>query len=179
MMRVLGTLFFIWVMAITPMFAQSQKDNEAKLLSAVQQLRHMNGNWSVTTEFLNENGSVVKSFQGSYQFNWVVIDKVLSGQSEIPEMKQRSGILFYVNEKKMSIEMASVGADGNLWLMTGAAGDETRSTSPFRSADGKETQMRFTRFNVKPESFESKMEYTQDGGKIWLPGNHQIFTRRS
>ena len=33
--------------------------------------------------------------------------------------------------------------------------------------------LRFTRFNVKPNSFESKMEYTNDNGEIWKLGNHQ------
>lgn len=156
---------------------QDPKNDPHKLSSAVEQLRHTNGNWLVTTEFLNEDGSVAKAVQGTYRFNWVVPDRVLSGQSEIPELKQRAGILFYVNEKKLTVEMVSVGADGNLWIMAGAAGEEVRTAQPFRSLDGKETQLRFTRYNVKPDSFESKMEYTQDGGKTWLPGNHQSFRR--
>ncbi len=61
--------------------------------------------------------------------------------------------------------------------MTEAADDETRTTPPFRSAEGKQTQLRFTRYSVKPDSFESKMEYTTDSGKKWLPGNHQVFRR--
>jgi hypothetical protein len=47
-----------------------------------------------------------------------------------------------VNEKKKSIEMVSVGGDGKLWIMTGAVGDEVRSTQPFRTTDGKESQLR-------------------------------------
>lgn len=148
-----------------------------KISRAIAQLRHTHGNWSVTTEFLNEDGSIVKAVQGTYRFAWVVPDRVLSGQSEIPELKQKSAILFYVNEKKQTIEMTSVGADGHLWVMSGAADTETRTTQPFRSADGKETQLRFTRYNLKPDSFESKMEHTTDGGKTWLPGNHQLFRR--
>lgn len=155
----------------------NQADTAAKLARGVAQLRHIHGNWTVTTEFLNENGSVAKAVQGTYRFQWVVPDRVLRGESEIPELKQKSGLLFYVSEKKLTIEMTSVGADGNLWVMTGAADEEVRTTRPFRSADGKETQMRFTRYNVKADSFESKMEYTQDGGKTWLSGNHQVFRR--
>ncbi len=148
-----------------------------KLSKAVEQLRHAHGNWTVTTKFLNEDGTVAKAVQGTYHFAWVVPDRVLSGQSEIHELKQKSGILFYVNEKKQIIEMTSVGADGHLWVMSGAVGEETRTTQPFRGADSKETQLRFTRYNVKPNGFESKMEYTADGGKTWLPGNHQLFRR--
>jgi len=31
--------------------------------------------------------------------------------------------------------------------------------------------------NVKPDSFESKMEYTRDAGTTWLSGNRQVFRR--
>lgn len=148
-----------------------------KLSNAIEQLRHTHGHWAVTTEFLNEDGSVAKAVRGTYRFAWVVPDRVLSGQSAIPELKQVSGILFYVSEKRQTIEMTSVGADGTLWIMCGVAGEETRTTPPFPGADGKETQLRFIRYNVQPDSFESKMEYTTDGGKTWRPGNHQIFRR--
>jgi len=37
--------------------------------------------------------------------------------------------------------------------------------------------MRFTRYNVANDKFESRMEYTDDGGKSWKPGNHQSFRR--
>lgn len=155
--------------------AQEQKSNG--FAKAVQELQHAHGNWAVTTEFLKPDGSVARTVNGTYRFNWVVPDRVLAGQTEIPELKQTSAILFYVNEPRQIIEMVSVGADGNLWVMTGAAGSDTRMTKPFPTADGKTSQLRFTRYNVKPDSFESKMEYTEDGGKTWLPGNHQIFRR--
>lgn len=156
---------------------QNQKADPQKPAPAVEQLRHAQGRWSVTTEFLNEDGSVARAVQGTYRFDWVVPDRVLSGQSEIPELKQKSAILFYVNESKFIIEMVAVGADGNLWVMTGPADEEWRTTAPFRGPDGKDRQLRFTRYNVQPDSFESKMEYTTDGGKTWVRGNHQVFRR--
>lgn len=158
--------------------AAKRDSTESESLSrAVAELRHAHGNWSVTTEFLKGDGSVARATKGTYRFSWVIPDRVLTGQSDIPELKQSSGILFYVNEKKLTIEMCSVGADGHLWVMSGAAKDEIRTTQPFRSEDGKEMRLRFTRYNVKPNGFESRMEYTNDDGKTWLPGNHQIFTR--
>ncbi len=39
--------------------------------------------------------------------------------------------------------------------------------------------LRFTRFNVAADSFESRMEYTDDDGETWKPGNHQTFHRAS
>jgi len=73
--------------------------------------------------------------------------------------------------------MASVGMDGRLWVMTGPIGGETRTTPPFPTAAGKESQLRFTREKVQPDRFESRMDYTEDGGRSWKPGNHQVFRR--
>lgn len=122
-----------------------------KLDASVEQLRHAAGRWSVVTEFLKDDGSVGRSVSGTYTFEWVVPDRVITGQSDIPELKLRSALLFYVNEKKQVIEMSSVGADGQLWVMTGPLGDETRYTPSFDGADG---------------------------GKTWKAGNHQVFRRQ-
>lgn len=144
---------------------------------SVDQLRHTVGRWSTTTEFLRPDGSVARSVKGTYEFEWVVPDRVVRGRSEIPDLKQTAGILFYVNEAAKTIEMVSVGADGQLWTMTGPLGGETRQTQAFKTPEGKDGRLRFTRFNVTPDRFESRMEHTEDGGKTWAPGNHQVFER--
>jgi hypothetical protein len=125
---------------------------------------------------LNDDGSVAKSVTGTYEFSWVVPDRVVSGKSEIPELKQTAGILFYINETQGLIEMVSVGGDGKLWIMTGPLGGEERLSQEYKTANGM-AQLRFTRFNVAPDAFESRMDYTEDGGATWLPGNHQTFRR--
>lgn len=148
------------------------------ITTAVAQLRHAHGQWQVTTEFLKPDGSVDRSVEGSYRFEWVVPDRVLSGRSDLPELERTSAILFYLREASGEIEMVSVGADGRLWVMTGPAGGETRTTPPFENSAGGQSRLRFTRFNVEPDRFESRMEYSSDGGTTWLPGNHQVFTRQ-
>jgi len=148
------------------------------LQAGVEQLQSIIGEWRVVTEFMNSDGSVASTANGTYQFEWVVPDRVVTGRSSIPELGQSSGILFYVNEGKKIIEMISVGKDGHLWIMSGPAGGETRTTPPTPLSDGSIIQLRFTRYNVSPDRFESKMELTNDGGSTWLPGNHQVFVRK-
>lgn len=159
----------------TPVLAQ-QPDSLA-LQRSIDELRSSIGKWSVVTEFLNPDGTVAQSVTGTYQFSWVVPDRVVTGESRIPEMRQASGILFYINEAKRHIEMVSVGPDGALWIMTGPLGGNHRLTQEFPTRDGGTGQLRFTRYNVSPNAFESRMEYTSDGGKTWTPGNHQQFQR--
>ncbi|MDH5235386.1 MAG: hypothetical protein OEW77_10540 [Gemmatimonadota bacterium] len=156
--------------------AQPPADPEA-LRHSVEQLRSIVGRWNVETEYLDDDGSVARAVRGTYDFTWVILDRVISGKSEIPELQQVAGILFYVNTAKRIIEMVSVGGDGRLWVMTGPLGGEARTTPPFATAGGGSAQLRFTRFNVTSDLFESRMEYTEDGGQTWKPGNHQTFRR--
>jgi len=170
---VLGTLLLGPVAAA----AAQAPPEPTPLERSIEQLRTSVGRWAVTTDFLKEDGSVARSVEGTYEFAWIVPDRVVSGKSAIPALQQTSGILFFVNDKEGVIEMVSVGADGRLWEMIGPLGGEVRTTPEFKTADGGSGQLRFTRYNVSPDAFESKMEYTTDGGRTWLPGNHQQFRR--
>lgn len=169
-----------WVCLWFAIHAQvvAQQPNEvAALEHSVDQLRAVVGRWEVVTQFLNEDGSVAGQATGTYEFSWVVPDRVLTGQSDIPELNQTTGILFYVNEAAREIEMVSVAGDGRLWIMTGPLGGEERLSQEYPTVGGGVGRLRFTRFNVSPDRFESRMEYTEDGGRTWRPGNHQVFRR--
>jgi hypothetical protein len=154
-----------------------QSADKAAVERAIQQLRDTHGRWSVTTEFLKPDGSVARTATGTYSFDWVLEDRILRGESAIPELGTRSGILFYVNESRSEIEMASVGRDGQLWVMTGPANGETRTTPDQTMPDGSRMRLRFTRYNISRDRFESRMEVSTDGGATWTPGNHQVFAR--
>lgn len=155
-----------------------QKDNQQALAHSVDELRHVIGEWSVVTQFLSPKGDVAQEVNGTYQFYWVVEDRVVSGRSDIPTLGQSSAILFYINEEAQAIEMSAVGKDGKLWIMTGKLGEDSRETAYYSPEPNVEQKLRFTRFNVKADSFESKMEYTLDRGDTWTQGNHQLFTRK-
>jgi hypothetical protein len=168
----------ILLATVPPLAAQATPDSAA-LQRSVNDLRRSIGRWNVTTEFLAPDGSVARSVTGTYEFAWVVPNRVVSGKSDIPEMRQVSGILFYVNEVKQVIEMVAVGGDGNLWVMTGPLGGNTRRSQEYTARDGGTGQLRFTTYNVTDDAFESKMEYTSDGGTspsagstatTWWPG---------
>jgi hypothetical protein len=172
MKRVAALLLFL----VLP-FAEATETAPIGFDAAVQQLRSAAGAWEVKTTQYGDDGAVARTACGTYRFDWIVPDRVLAGRSDIPDWKQASGILFYVNERRSTIEMASVGPDGTLWVMTGPAGSETRTTPPVPTSDGGTMQLRFTRFNVTPDRFESRMEVSLDGGSSWRPGNHQVFER--
>ena len=149
----------------------------APLAASIDELRHVVGRWNVTTEFLRDDGSVARAVQGTYEFEWVVPDTVVRGVSHIPSLDQRAAILLFVNPRDKTVEMTSVGADGQLWRMIGPLGGDTRTTPDVAMPDGSTVRLRFTRSNVTADRFESRMERSVDGGRQWTTGNHQVFTR--
>lgn len=177
MYRLFRSLRYAIALAVLqPVFAYAA-DADSQLQFSVDELRLAVGDWRVITEFLAEDGSIAQSVDGTYRFSWIIEDRLLSGQNAIPEFGLQSGILFYINESARKIEMVAVGKDGRLWIMTGPLGGDTRYSQTYEDSSGGTGQLRFTRYNVTDEGFESRMEYTEDGGETWKPGNHQVFRR--
>jgi hypothetical protein len=171
------TCIILFALLISTHWAAAEDDEQ--LAYSVAELQHAIGDWDVTTEFLAPDGTTARSAEGSYSFSWIIEDRLATGRNAIPDLGMQSGILFYVNEKARTIEMVAVGPDGRLWIMTGPLGGDTRYSQTYADSGGGGGQLRFTRFNVTDNSFESKMEYTEDGGESWKPGNHQVFRRSS
>lgn len=159
--------------------AQDEPASETEVPPAVEQLRHVIGEWNVATEFIRPDGTSGGTFDGIYAFEWVLQDRIVKGMSTLPDLNQASGLLFYLRESTGEIEMVSVGPDGQLWTMTGPMESETRETPVVDNPDGSTVKLRFTRFNVTPDRFESRMEFSSDGGATWRQGNQQVFTRRN
>lgn len=162
-----------------PLAAQQAAEAVQDLPSAaVIQLRHVVGEWDVATTFHGPDGAPGQTLDGVYSFEWVLEDKIVKGMSTIPQLEMASGLLLYVRPSTSEIEMVSVGPDGRLWTMTGPQDSETRETPVVDLPNGNSIKLRFTRFNVTPDRFESRMELSSDGGETWIQGNHQLFVRR-
>jgi hypothetical protein len=86
-------------------------------------------------------------------------------------------MLFYLNERMFTLEMAEVGADGQLVVMSGPAGTESRTTAAIAMPDGRRMVQRHTRYGVSADRFEAKVETSYDGGQSWKLGYHQLFVR--
>ena len=177
-MRLLSALAVsIGLLLAVPAQAQAPAAPPEPAPQAVEQLRHVIGLWDVETDFIGPDGEITQSFVGQYRFGWVVTDRVVSGMSTIPSLNQASGILFFVRPARNEIEMSSVGPDGHLWRMIGPDTSETRTTPNTEMADGSTIMLRFTRYAVQPDRFQSRMEVSTDGGTSWRVGNEQRFVR--
>jgi hypothetical protein len=168
-----------WIALLTATPAAAQPPPAANVGAGVMELRHVIGSWHVRTEFLNPDGSLARAVDGSYSFEWAIPDAVVRGLARQPALDSSSALLFYVRPARRQIEMVSVDQAGITWVMTGTEGTDQRSTEDRTMSDGSRMRLRFTRFNVTPGRFESRMDYSTDGGSSWTQGNHQTFVRRS
>ena len=157
--------------------ADASEIESTPLSSAVQQLRHSVGIWSVTTTQFDDKGEVARVGSGTYRFDWVVPDRVLSGRSDMAEWKQSAGMLFYVNPERSTIEMTSVGPDGQLWVMTGPAGGETRTTAADRAAGRPQGCSSGSRASTCRPTASVPHGSELRRRRELAPGNHQTFKR--
>jgi hypothetical protein len=140
-------------------------------------LRYMHGDWEVTTEFLNPDGSVASTVPGTYSLSWATEGRVLVGKNRSQDGTQTSGILFYLKKGDAELVMHTVGTDGHLWTLTGPVDGSGMMSEVTESRDGGTFRLRFTHFDREPDTFRSRMEYTTDDGATWVPGNRQSFRR--
>lgn len=165
-------------LATAPTVSAQATPDSAALRQSRDELRHVVGTWDVTTHMQNPDGTLAREIHGTYAFEWVLPDRVVRGVATQPDLDTVSGILFYLRPGTAEVEMVSVGPDGRLWVMTGPLGGDTRVSQPYPTSSGGEGRLRFTRSDVTADRFESTMEWSEDAGATWKPGNHQIFVRR-
>lgn len=169
-------------LGLTPISLPAQEMDAAEAQSevspALSQLRHIIGEWDVATTFYRPGGTPGPTLDGTYRFSWVMEDRIVQGMSTIPQLEMASGLLFYLRDATSEIEMVSVGPDGQLWTMTGPQDSEIRETPVVEMPNGSTLKLRFTRFNVSDDRFESRMDRSTDGGQTWEQGNHQLFVRK-
>lgn len=145
--------------------------------AAVEQLRQAAGRWNVTTTRYADDGSVAAVASGTWNFDWVVPDRVLSGRAAIPDWSQSAGMLFYLNERQFTLEMAQVDSDGQLVVLSGPASTASRTSTPVALPDGRRLVRRHTHYGVTRDQFEAKLETSYDGGRSWKLGYHHLFVR--
>ena len=176
---VLLITFSVQAMASEKKTTPSEPQSTAAMAASIAELSQVIGTWDVTTRFFNSEGETTQSVQQTYTFSWVIPNQLVQGQSHTPAWKQTSAILFFIDQEAPAMEMVSVGVDGKLWRMRGPLGGNQRFSQSFTNTSGDTAQLRFTRSLVTPNGFESRMYISTDGGNSWLPGNHQVFIRRS
>jgi hypothetical protein len=168
----LGGSCLLAVESATPISAQTPAD------IAQQRLDYLVGTWDSTTEFLDDQGRVVRTDRSvnlvePFIGTQVLLTTVVGAESV------RKTIRFFDRADERYYEIG-VGEAGDVWILSGGT-DEYVTTSQERPAPGGRTVMvRFTHTNIRPNSFEAYMEVSRDGGETWTRANtRETLVRRT
>ena len=109
-------------------FAEASEMAPPALATAVQQLRQAAGRWNVTTTRYAENGAVAARCVRHLALRLGRAGPRARGPLRHSRLEPGGGHALLRERAPFTLEMAPVGADGQLWVMSGPAGAETRTT---------------------------------------------------
>ena len=142
---------------------------------AKQRLDHIIGSWSFRTDFLDRNGGVRRSVEGTEKAVYILEDRVVE-LTTVVNGSMSKGWLFYDQAQKV-FRLTSVDARGDYWSFSGGLDAYVITSEPRRQANGRELTLRFTHQAIEENSFEAVMETSIDGGESWWTRSRQYLKR--
>lgn len=158
---------------------QEPREEEPLPAEARQRLDYTVGHWVSKTEGLNQRGEVVRTSYSEDQRRFVIDDRVV----EISGVMRESGTAFraweYYDERTGKYSLTSISREGRLVTMSGDLGGEFQwASEPVERPDGSSFALRFTHYDIEPDSFKALGEYSRDGGRTWIAYSRQTLTRQ-
>jgi len=144
---------------------------------AHERMRYLNGRWKVRTEFLDPNGKVIQTTNYLSEAHWLIQDRVVLLTHDAPEQGVLSKAMVFWSTDDKKFELVDVNQKGELWFLSGDLDEEVFTSAPKKMPNGRDIILKFTHFNIQPETFEVYMEYSYDDGATWTRGQHQHASR--
>ena len=171
---VLGLIFLA-----VPLAGQEPREEEPLPVEARQRLDYAIGSWVSKTESLNQRGEVVRTSFSEDQRRFVIEDRIV----EITGLLRASGKAFraweYYDERSGKYSLTSINRDGRLMTMSGdLEGEFQWTTEPMENPNGGTLMVRFTHYDIEPDSFKALGEISRDGGETWTAFSRQTLTRQ-
>ena len=163
-----------------PIQGQAPREEEPLPPEARQRLDYAIGDWVSRTEGLNQRGEVVRTSFSEDQRRFVIENRVV----EITGVMRESGKTFraweYYDERAGRYSLTSINREGQLMTMSGELGGEFQwASEPQERPNGDTFILRFTHYDIEPDSFKALGEYSRDGGETWTPFSRQHLTRQT
>ena len=162
-----------------PAYGQTSQEETPFPEEARRRLDYTVGSWVSKTESLDKNGKVVRTTYSETERRFVIDDRVVEISGVTKETGQSFRAWEYYDVEKGLYTLTSIDREGRLFTMSGELGEEFRWTSENRKrADGSSFAMRFTHYDIEPDSFTALGEISGDGGRTWRAFLRQYLTRR-
>lgn len=158
-----------------PLFAQAQPKNTEIPEEAQKRLDHMIGRWLLKTDYLDRNGEVRRTVNGTEEAKYIIDKRVVELTTTIQNTNSKGWVFYNINEQKFYL--TSVDSSGDLWILSGGLDAYIITSQPKKQPNGREVTIRFTHSNIQEDSFEAVMESSIDGGQTWWTRYRQYLTR--
>ena len=132
-----------------------------KAKQAAKILKHEEGTWKCSWDYLAADGSVASSVKGSEVMKLSFDGKILEMKTYVGEKLVSKSMRFY-NSATEKLTLISVGADGNYWEMTQDPDSDVMVSKPHKTADGGSEYLRFKVIESTKNSMSILMERSTD-----------------
>ncbi|MDP6042642.1 MAG: hypothetical protein QGG64_29090 [Candidatus Latescibacteria bacterium] len=171
------TICFVALFGTTlPLFAQNQPKKTSIPEEAQKRLDHMIGKWHIKTDYLNPNGEVRRTVEGTEEAKYIIDKRVVELTTTVQNSYSKGWVFYNINEQKFYL--TSVDGNGDLWILSGGLDAYIITSQPKKQPNGREITIRFTHSNIQEDSFEAVMESSIDGGQTWWTRYRQYLTRQ-
>lgn len=168
------------VILTMPADGQTREDETPLPAQARSRLDYAIGLWASKTERLDRMGEVIRTTYSEDERRFAIEDRVVEISGVLKETGETFRAWEYYDVRNGKYSLTSIDREGRLVTMSGELGDQFRWTSaPRETPDGGSYLMRFTHFDIEPDSFTALGELSRDGGRTWRAFTRQFLTRRS
>ena len=120
------------------------------------------GEWNCRWEFLDENGNITSTANGTQSNQFVIDDRVLQMTIEVPDLKIKSVGQKFLSSIEKRFLFVSVDNKGDLWTFVEPVGVENSKSKPHKNADGSISFLRFTTIRKTESEVDVLMELSSD-----------------
>ena len=142
------------------MNVESQEDQRQH--RATQRMGKDNGVWDCRWEFLDPEGNIASTAEGTQAFKFVIADRVQQILINVPSMQMESVSHRFYKPDDRSIYWISVDINGDLWTFVESIDTNSAKSLPHKNADGTVTHLRFSSLRETENESDVLMESSND-----------------
>ena len=161
--------------------ADEQSVNELERIrnEATQILKHRVGIWDSRWEFVDGDGNVTREILGVESSKLILGDKVVEGNTTIPEIDFVGKSFNYFHPIKKVLFFFSISETGDHWILTEEVGSGLMVSEPHLESGGGTRIIRFKTLSKTPTAVDVLREDSLDGGETWKPVFYQYLRKQN
>lgn len=146
---------------------------------AIERLEYAIGEWDIRSENLDVSGAVTGTTESGQIATWLVPGRIVQMRDRDSDGSGGGRSWWVYDARANAWTLVSIGVDdGSVWVLKGNLAEWRITSEPRDRPNGGQAMIRFTHYDIEPDSFWALMELSLDLGKTWTPRYRQHLTRR-